>query len=132
MKANKLAVIVLVLLTIELVQCSKDYETPVEFHKNLLSTPTDPKVDRVGKDGISLRWNMSDVRNVDRYLVSVSDSTSLLYERFVSKDSTIYSERSALFDSTVVDSAFYYFQVRAVDANLFQGPKSMVDTLFIP
>jgi hypothetical protein len=73
---------------------------------------------------------MSSFTNVAGYVVSMSATTRLLKE--VRVDTTGYVEESSFTDTTLVDSVWYFFQVSAVDTNLFRGPPSLVDSVLVP
>ena len=104
------------------VQCGEEPELPVMFHMEKLSAPTD--LTSAFQDALVLTWNMPETTNVVRYIVSVSDSSGVIYEGFA--DSTYVELGLAL-----EDSVLYYLQVRAVDADCFEGPVSEVDTLLV-
>ena len=108
--------------------CGKEHEVPVAFHKTLLGTPSHLKAKFVEDQRIVLTWTMSDMTNVAGYAVFMSNSDGPLREVLV--DTTAYIEESSL-TTGAVDSTWYYFRVSAVDANLFRGPSSPVDSVLV-
>ena len=110
--------------------CSKEHEAPVAFHRTLLDTPRDLQAEFVDEERIVLTWTIADEANVKGYAVSISDSTGLLRETLV-KETTHTIEESSLTAEGFVDSTWFYFQVSAMDENLFRGPASAVDSVLV-
>jgi hypothetical protein len=107
-----------------LLQCGRKPELPLDFHSERLSAPTE-LTHELSDGHVILRWTMPDTTNVARYIVSVSDSSGLLDERF-------FRDPYAEFAFPSGDSVSYYFRVRAVDGDLFEGPSSSIDSLVVP
>ena len=114
--------------------CSKSYDTAEPFHLDRLKAPTGLKSEWRNGDEIDLTWDISDPGGVVYgFIVSMSDSTGIIYEEMIlGSDVRSYIDNSDYANGALVDSVWYYFQVRAVDENLFKGPKSDSDSLFIP
>ena len=106
------------------IQCDETPELPSNFHSERLSAPTG-LTHEVHDGQVILRWNMADTTNVARYIVSVSDSSGLVDERF-------FNDTYAELAFPTGDSLWYYFRVRAVDRDLFEGPTSDADSLVVP
>ena len=117
-------------LAVSSVSCSKEHEAPVAFHETLLAAPTDLQSEFVANQRIVLTWTMADETNVTGYEVLMSTSEELLLEKLV-RGVTTYTEESSLTDGASVDSTWYFFQVSAVDENLFRGPASAVDSVLV-
>jgi len=114
--------------------CSKGYEVVEPFHLDRLNAPTGLRSEWRNGSEIVLTWDISDPEGrVYGFIVSMSDSTGLIYEEMIlGSDVRSYVDSSNYANGALVDSVWYYFQVRAVDKELFKGPKSEVDSLFIP
>jgi len=126
-------VLALGILVLALYGCSKE-NSPVEpFHRDCLHAPVN--VTASWEDNrITVSWEVVDPGEVIyQFLVSMSDSSGLIYEQYTPNDGTnTYVEESSYADSTVVDSVWYYFRVREVDVNLFRGPESEPDSVLVP
>ncbi len=113
------------------VSCSKEHEAPVAFHQTLLDTPSDVEAEFVvARQRIVLSWTIVDETNVTGYVVSLSDSTSLLIQSLVT-EKTYTVEESSLVAEGFVGETWVYYQVSAVDEQLFRGPASPVDSLLV-
>ena len=115
-------------LTVGFFACSKDHEMIVSFHEGWLAAPTDLEAKLVDSKEIVLEWNMPDTRNVNRYVLSMSDTGKVIYRKYI-QDIGYVENTPGYFD--VPDSTRYIFQVWAVDEDLFEGPKSKPDTVLI-
>ena len=114
--------------------CSKSYENAEQFHLDRLNAPTGIESEwRNGKE-IAITWDISDPGgNVYGFIVSMSDSMGIIYEEMILGSGVrSYIDKSSYADGASVDSVWYYFRVRAIDANLFKGPNSEVDSVLVP
>ena len=112
------------------VSCSKEHEAPVAFHQTLLDTPSDVEAEFVARQRIVLTWTIVDDTNVTGYVVSLSDSTVLLREALV-PETTYTVQESSLRAEGFDGDTWIYYEVSAVDEQLFRGPASPVDSLLV-
>ena len=110
--------------------CSKKHEAPVEFHRTLLDTPSDVEAEFVANQRIVLTWTIVDDTNVTGYVVFLSDSTRILRESLVT-ETTYTVEESSLAAEGFDGETWVYYQVSAVDEQLFRGPASPVDSVLV-
>ncbi|MBM3122876.1 MAG: fibronectin type III domain-containing protein [Chloroflexi bacterium] len=120
-------VLLLAMLGMGALCCSEEHETPVAFHETLLDKPIDLEAE-LESQRIVVTWSIADDTNVTGYAVSVSDSTGLVRESLVT-GTTYTIQLSSLMAAGRGDSTWFYFQVSAVDENLFRGPASAVDSV---
>ena len=121
---------ILFILALGVLACSKEHKSPVSFHRGLLQAPRSLESEFMDEKRIILTWTMDSLANVAGYVVSMSDTTGLLKE--IRVDTTAYVEESDLTDAALVDSLWYFFEVSAIDTNLFRGPPSLIDSVLVP
>ena len=113
--------------------CSKE-NSPVEpFHRDYLHAPVNVEA-TWENNSITVKWETVDSAEIiSQFMVSMSDSSGLLYEQYIPNDGgNTYVESSSYADSAEMDSVWYYFRIREVDVNLFKGPESEADSVLVP
>ena len=126
-------ILVFGILFLTLFSCSKD-NSPVEpFHRDYLHAPVNVEATWENNE-ITVRWEHVDPDEIiSKFMVSMSDSSGLIYEQYIPNEGeNIYLENSGYADGAAVDSVWYYFRIREVDANLFKGPESDPDSVLVP
>ncbi len=113
--------------------CEKDY-TPVKPFHEFLKAPAEVNAELVENKRIVVNWEMVDPDSLVRgFVISISDTGQALLENALEGSAArTYSYSSSLFDTTQVDSKWYYIRVRAYDEKLFQGPLSDPDSVLAP
>lgn len=115
------------LLSLLLWGCSNDAELPAQYHREYLAQPID--VEAVAAEGrIVVSWRLDSAANVSGFVVSFTDSLGVVQTRSL-EDAEARSYEEANLDLS--PGVWYLIQVWAVDARLFFGPRSAIDTLAV-
>lgn len=101
-----------------LVSCGELPKLPPKFHEGRLPVPSGLEV-AVRDSVLEISWEAA---GVEKFLISVSDTSRFSFERFVD---TTYAE------VVVPGGSVYFVRVMAVDDELFVGPAA-VDTVSLP
>lgn len=107
--------------------CSNDTELPMQYHRGHLAQPT--SVEAVAEeDRIVVSWDLDSAANVSGFVISFTDSIGVVQTRSLEDaEARSYEE----IDLDLSPGVWYLIQVWAVDARLFFGPRSAVDTLAV-
>ena len=107
--------------------CSNDLELPMQYHRGYLAQPT--SVETVAEEGrIVVSWHLDSAANVSGFVISFTDSIGVVKTRSLEDAGARSYEET---DLDLSPGAWYLIQVWAVDARLFFGPRSAVDTLAV-
>ena len=107
--------------------CSNDTELPQQYHRAYLAQPT--HLEAVAEEGrIVVSWHLASAANVSGFVISFTDSLGVVQTRSLEDaEARSYAETNLALSPGV----WYLIQVWAVDARLFFGPRSAVDTLAV-
>ena len=115
------------LLSLLIWGCSNDAELPVQYHRGYLAQPT--RVEAVAEEGrIVVSWHLDSAANVSGFVISFTDSIGVVKTR------SLEDAGARSYEETNLDlspGVWYLIQVWTVDARLFFGPRSAVDTLAV-
>ncbi len=107
--------------------CSNHTELPVQYHQGYLAQPT--RVEAVAEaGGIVVSWHLDSAANVSGFVVSFTDSAGVVQTRSLEDAGARSYEETSL---ELSPGVWYLIEVWAVDARLFFGPRSAVDTLAV-
>lgn len=107
--------------------CSNNTDLPMQYHRGYLAQPTE--VEAIAAEGrIVVSWHLDSAANVAGFVVSFTDSLG------VAKTRSLDGAEARSYEEINLDlspGVWYLIEVWAVDARLFFGPRSAIDTLAV-